>query len=274
MSIKSPQFKSLPPELQSHILSQDPDTLRKSLTLSKRYVPLVGKTLCMGNITKNLVRSYLLEQTPRIFGVKIDLEPPTYVIFTLTNINKTIGTQTDETPTIEPVWNLETSGSVVQEQGSDSFKQFFGTLNIGDNFTANEIADYLFDQTDQLVFDIVTGYKIYSKIPGCADWIVTMVENWRQAYFFRDKDFLYFSENNPIHVLTWYSELVTLFASVFNLEPEILNSLGQVEINYTFKDGEYTFDRQSQLILDKFIKNVNVLRQKIPKLFEMFSLYV
>lgn len=266
-----PQFTLLPTEIQIEILKQDRQTLRKCLTLSKDLFQLVGKELCIGgiNITRQLLQTYLNEHRPRIFGVEMIRDDIfTYAIFTLVYLDTPRG--------YESCWYGETLGTTTESKvvTGNTIKDTFKKYALGDvGLTTDQILNYLFDGKTDLDFDLLTCYRIVSKLPGCIPYLPIIVETWKHWYIENDLDGeLLFSENKN-HVFTWYNYLITIYTSVFNLGPEFFNQHGSVEINYTFENGKYLFDKQTLIKINDVKKNVDELRRKVPKLFDLLHLY-
>lgn len=264
MSHDFPQFTSLPKELQMSILSQDRQTLHKALTVSKVYVEPVGKQLCLSaSITRSMLDVYLTEQTPRIFGVEINKgNIETYVIFTLISKDKLH-------------WSGETFGIVerkIPTEDPNKFREICKTHTIG-KLTINDILNYLFDGHSDHTFDILTGYRIMSKIPVCANYILEMVYSWKQSYNESDLYYNCIFSQNKVNVLKWYSSLITLYTSVFNLGPEISNTLDTIQLNFTIVNEVSLYDNETNMTFDRVKKTVDELRHKIPKLFDILYLY-
>ena len=264
-----PQFSLLPLEIQLHILKQNRETLVNSLRLSKAHFKLVGKELCFSyTITRKLLQKYLNEQTPRIFGVEMtNNDISWYIIFTLV-----CETRNED---YEPHWVGESLGidDADRETVGGSIKDTFKIHVLKPTFTIDSILNYVFDGKSELDLDLLTWYRILSKLPTCVDHLPSMVHSWKQWYIEGDIfDELEFSEDK-FHIFPWYTYLVTMYTSVFNLGPEILNRYGSVKLSHTIENGKRLFDERTLNKIDDMKRDFDILRQKIPKFFDILHLY-
>ena len=273
-----PQFRDLPNELQTYILSTEPETFNKTPFLARKFASYtnVKPYLCKNNPTKTEFTKFLTETHPSRFAV-LEVDEYSMVrcyLFNLVFVDDN-GAGYWEVLRVNTYYDKYEVAHILEwaylEKDYSPIVDYLSATHNDTSFNTQEIIALLYDDPNtKLIFDMLTYYRIISRRSVCYNDRKLVIDLLIRDFQEINSKYANNTKKSPLSYFNWYVILLP-YAWVFNLGHLIY----QKDINlYTDKDRNLLPDQVNNPDIQKLISVTETLNKKLPQLFGILDVFI
>lgn len=259
-----PLFPELPIDLQTNILSIHPETLRKSLFLSKQYLSQMKLKVCSSDITKHELKGYLQSKVPKIFNVYVKSKQSNRSHLLIFNFYK------------NPTWTL-TDRTIIRHKDHLELDSNYRRLGAGNRIhpikcSIDQIIKILFnDNYFEHEFDVLTFNRILNTRTSSDDIKRTIYFQHKQSYH----NIIFLNSGNKYINYIYNYYFLLQYSSVFNLNHDPLIKYDKLILKRDETDKtDISSDEITKFSFQEIMESVNVLKIRIPYILDNIEMFI